>query len=259
MAGTISLNGYLYGGSGGITDVRVDGESKVSRGVADIDLSPYAKKTATQQALNAKQDKIVAGSNISIGADGKTISADLTSRIPTTEKGSAYGVAELDSSGKVPTSQLPSFVDDVVEYASRSAFPASGESGKIYVALDTNLTYRWSGTEYVEISPSLALGETSSTAYRGDRGKTAYEHATDSSRLQTAKTEGLYKVGVTNQGHISSAQAVQKADITALGIPAQDTTYSAGTNMELSGTTFNCTLPLSVSSGKFCITYDDGN
>lgn len=97
--------------------------------------------------------------------------------IPTTEKGSAGGVAELDSNGMVPSAQLPSYVDDVLEYASLSAFPATGESGKIYVALDTNKTYRWSGSAYVEISPSLALGETSSTAYRGDRGKTAYDHS----------------------------------------------------------------------------------
>ena len=79
--------------------------------------------------------------------------------------------------GKIPTSQLPSYVDDVLEYANLSAFPATGETGKIYLTLDTNLTYRWSGTAYVEISKSLALGETSSTAYRGDRGKTAYDHS----------------------------------------------------------------------------------
>lgn len=79
--------------------------------------------------------------------------------------------------GKVPSSQLPSFVDDVLEFANLASFPATGESGKIYVALNTNLTYRWSGTMYAEISPSLALGETSSTAYRGDRGKTAYDHS----------------------------------------------------------------------------------
>ena len=97
--------------------------------------------------------------------------------IPSTEKGSAGGVAELDANGMVPSAQLPSYVDDVLEYASLSAFPATGESGKIYVALDTNKTYRWSGSAYVEISPSLALGETSSTAYRGDRGKTAYDHS----------------------------------------------------------------------------------
>jgi len=58
----------------------------------------------------------------------------------------------------------------VLEYATLTLFPTTGETGKIYVALDTNLTYRWSGTTYVEISPSLALGETSSTAYAGDKG-----------------------------------------------------------------------------------------
>ena len=104
-------------------------------------------------------------------------SAEDVGAIPASQKGAASGVAELDSSGKVPTSQLPSYVDDVVEYASLSAFPATGEDGKIYIAEDTNLTYRWSGTQYVEISPSLALGETSSTAYRGDRGKIAYDHS----------------------------------------------------------------------------------
>ena len=87
------------------------------------------------------------------------------------EMGKAGGVATLDGTGQVPASQLPSFVDDVLEYASKSAFPARGETGKIYVALDTNLTWRWSGSAYVEISKSLALGETSSTAYPGDKGK----------------------------------------------------------------------------------------
>ena len=91
--------------------------------------------------------------------------------------GQPGGVAELDDTGHVPASQLPSYVDDVQEYPSRSGFPATGEAGKIYVATDTNLTYRWSGSGYVEISPSLALGETSATAYRGDRGKAAYDHS----------------------------------------------------------------------------------
>lgn len=97
--------------------------------------------------------------------------------IPTSEKGSNNGVATLDGSGKVPVAQLPSYVDDVVEYDNKTAFPQTGEDGKIYIAKDTNLTYRWSGTEYIEISPSLALGETSSTAYPGDKGKIAYDHS----------------------------------------------------------------------------------
>ena len=79
--------------------------------------------------------------------------------------------------GKVPASQLPAYVDDVLEFANLASFPATGESGKIYIALDTNLTYRWGGSSYVVMSSSLALGETSSTAYRGDRGKIAYDHS----------------------------------------------------------------------------------
>jgi hypothetical protein len=56
--------------------------------------------------------------------------------------------------GQVPSAQLPSFVDDVLEYANLAGFPATGEVGKIFVARDTNKTYRWSGSAYVEISPS---------------------------------------------------------------------------------------------------------
>ena len=78
--------------------------------------------------------------------------------------------ANLSNNGKVPASQLPSYVDDVEEYGSLLSFPTQGEEGKIYVAKDTNLTYRWSGSTYVEIGQSIALGETSNTAYPGDKG-----------------------------------------------------------------------------------------
>lgn len=85
--------------------------------------------------------------------------------------GANSGVASLGSDGKVPSSQLPGYVDDVLEYNNQSGFPQTGESGKIYVAKDTNKTYRWSGSSYIEIGQSIALGETSSTAYAGNKGK----------------------------------------------------------------------------------------
>jgi hypothetical protein len=69
-------------------------------------------------------------------------------------KGIANGLASLDGSGLVPSAQLPSYVDDVLEFATLSTFPAVGETGKIYVSLGTNLTYRWSGSAYVLISPT---------------------------------------------------------------------------------------------------------
>ena len=86
-------------------------------------------------------------------------------------KGAPNGLASLNESGIIPSAQLPSYVDDVIEVDTFSNLPGTGESGKIYIVQDTNLTYRWSGTGYVEISKSLALGETSSTAYAGDKGK----------------------------------------------------------------------------------------
>lgn len=99
--------------------------------------------------------------------------------------GQADGVAGLDSQGRVPASQLPSYVDDVLEGTLRDATtfvdpegtPYGPESGKIYIDTTTNKEYRWSGSQYAVISESLALGETSSTAYRGDRGKAAHDHA----------------------------------------------------------------------------------
>lgn len=102
-------------------------------------------------------------------AGDTTITNSLNAFIST--KGQPGGLAELDSTGKVPAAQLPSYVDDVLEYSTKAQFPQTGETGKIYVAKDTNLTYRWTGTQYLEISQSLALGETPSTAYPGDKGK----------------------------------------------------------------------------------------
>ena len=142
--------------------------------------------------------------------------------------GSANGVAELDSSGKVPSSQLPSYVDDVVEYATRNSFPATGESGKIYIAIDTNTSYRWSGSTYVALASGLTLGETASTAYRGDRGKAAYDHSLVTSgnpHNVTASDVGLSNVGnfkavstVASQGLTTTEQANARANINAISL-----------------------------------------
>lgn len=123
--------------------------------------------------------------------------------IPKSQKGAANGVATLDSDGKVPSSQLPSYVDDTLEgylyngnfYSDSShTILIAAETGKIYVDKSTNRCYRWSGSQYTEISASLALGETSSTAYRGDRGKIAYEH---SQRTGNPHGTSLSDLGVT--------------------------------------------------------------
>lgn len=126
-----------------------------------------------------------AGSSVN-WAKGDHVHPTDTSRMAANLKGAANGVAELDENGKVPAAQLPAFVDDVVEgYYYNSKFyeeaahttEITGSTGKIYVDISTEKTYRWSGSAYVVISETLALGETSSTAYRGDRGKAAYDHS----------------------------------------------------------------------------------
>lgn len=183
----------------------------------------------------------------------KGITDLLSNYILSSQKGLANGVAELDENGKVPSGQLPSYVDDVLEYDTKASFPATGETGKIYVDKTTNLTWRWGGSAYVEISPSLALGTTSSTAFRGDYGNTAYTHATAKG---SAFSSGLYKITTNAQGHVTAAIAVTKSDITGLGIPAQDTTYSAaGSSLGLVKTGGDVTI----SSGTITVNDNSHN
>lgn len=105
-------------------------------------------------------------------------------------KGAANGIATLGGDGKVPASQLPGFVDDIISgtLTNSTTFTASGNTivpdgvvapsaSIIYLDTATNKQYRWSGTSYVMTGSDLALGETSETAYRGDRGKIAYDHS----------------------------------------------------------------------------------
>ena len=123
-------------------------------------------------------------------------------------------------SGKVPAAQLPAYVDDVLEFANLAAFPVTGETGKIYLDLDTNLEYRWSGSVYVHLNPSLALGETSSTGYRGDRGKTAYDHSQDVTTNPHSVTKTQVGLGsVTNDAQLKASDL----DTDATGAADSDT------------------------------------
>ena len=162
------------GGSGGGLDVQamwyaLGQPTSEKINVTHIPELSISKITGLQAALDSKLE----------GITKAMVEGVLTGTITSHNHDGMY--APL-SGGLIPSQYLPSYVDDVVEYASLSAFPATGEGGKIYVALDTNLTYRWGGSGYVEISPSLALGHTSSTAYPGDEG------AANASAIQTLQS-----------------------------------------------------------------------
>lgn len=213
--------------AGTYTKVTVDAKGRVTTGstltIEDLPSIPSSKVTGlgTAAAVDTgtgqgnvpvvqADGKLLAtlipdlsGTYVPVGTtiNGKPLSVNVqltagdVGAIPTTQKGAASGVAELDSTGKVPASQLPSYVDDVVEcyvvgstpYAAdwlslkESGAALTPESGKIYLVISEgeyqNREYRWGGTQYAQISASLALGETASTAYRGDRGKAAYDHS----------------------------------------------------------------------------------
>ena len=170
--------------------------------INDANAQPITTTYATKTELNAK-------------ANASDFNAFKNS------KGQKDGLATLDSNGKVPSSQLPSYVDDVIEgYYYNSKFykesshttEIDGESGKIYTDLGNNKTYRWSGTTYTEISASLALGETESTAYPGNKGAA---NAANITTLQSAKID---KSILTTKGDIIYASEANTP--TRLGIGA---------------------------------------
>lgn len=177
--------------------------------------------------------EIVAGKAAASHTHGQSditgLETALAGKISTSAKGANGGVAELNANGKVPSSQLPSYVDDVLSYNSASAFPATGEDGKIYIAKDTNLSYRWGGSEYVVISPSLALGSTSSTAYRGDWGAEDRAAIGTLSTLNTTEKSNL--VGAVNELKTASdackkiVYLASEAAYEALNPPDPDTVY----------------------------------
>lgn len=225
-AGTASEGGsartLAFGGTFNVPSVTYDARGHISsKGSVKLTMpaTPSASDVGavpTSRTVNGK----ALSSNI-------TLAASDVGAIATTAKGVANGVAGLDANGKVPSSQLPSYVDDILEFSSIDDFPTTGETGKIYLDLRTDLAWRWSGSAYVEISPSLALGTTSETAFAGDKGLAAYTHAVTNKGV--AKSSDLYKITTNSEGHVIAATAAVKADITKLGIPAQDTTYSVAT------------------------------
>lgn len=120
-------------------------------------------------------------------------------QVKRSEMGAASGVATLGSNGKVPSSQLPSYVDDVIEYNGMSNFPSTGESSKIYIDTSTNKTYRWSGTTYVEISASIVVGTTTGTAFDGKIGNDHINNKSNPHGVTKAQ------VGLSNVENKSSA------------------------------------------------------
>lgn len=169
--------------------------------------------TATTASVASKASK---------DGDGNVISSTY---VKSSLLGRARGVATLDETGQVPASQLPSFVDDVIEgylyngkFYKESAHTTAitGEGGKIYVDLGNKKTYRWSGSAFVEISASIAIGETTGTAFDGKRGKDL-ENAYFSLNTNLSK-----KLNITGSSDPDTSGYITKVDFTREGLGGND-------------------------------------
>ena len=178
-------------------------------------------------------------------------------QVKRSEMGKADGVATLDSTGKVPAAQLPSYVDDVIEgYYSGGKFYTSkdssgnysgvitGETGKIYVNLNDSTTYRWSGSAYAVISETLALGETSSTAYAGNKGAA---NASEIAKIKNGTTVVPKATSAANVNGYTVATSVPA------GAKFTDTTYSdmKGATGSAAGTHGLVPAPAAGKNGQF--------
>ena len=143
----INIGGGANDGAG--QSLRSGGET-INSNFAELDV----RTTATQLAADKAGETASLAGEAATDARARADAAQAKADAVAAEKGQPNGIATLDDSGIVPASQLPSYVDDVLEFESESAFPATGETGKIYVAADSNDQYRWSGTQYILLSAS---------------------------------------------------------------------------------------------------------
>lgn len=235
----------------GATTVTTDADGNITINSTN---TVYSHPNSGATAGTYRSVTVNAQGHVTGGSNPTTLTGyGITDAVKSSEKGSANGVATLGSDGKVPSSQLPSYVDDVIEgYLSGGKFykesahttVISGETGKIYVDLTSNKTYRWSGSAFVVISETIAIGETSSTAYRGDRGKIAYDHSQSAHAPSNAEanqnafsnvTVGSTTIAAGTKTDILNIAAGSNVTITPdttnkkITIAAKDTTYGVAT------------------------------
>jgi len=230
--------------------------------IVEIDPITGLDSTNVQEALVAIKDIADNGGVTGVKGDSETTyrkgNVNITkaniglgnvtndAQVKRSEMGVANGVATLGTDGKVPAAQLPAYVDDVLEYDNKAAFPATGETAKIYVAKDTNLTYRWGGSAYIEISVSLALGETSSTAYAGDKGKALETRVTAAEENITANDQDITELqnrakaledGTSAAGKATKLATARKISLT--GDATGNTTFDGSADKSITVTLAN--------------------
>ena len=206
------------------------------------------------------------GLTVSLGSVPTT--GDLANYIPISQKGVAGGVATLDGAGLIPTSQLPSYVDDIVEAASLTALnalPANEKvAGKIYVALDTNKTYRWSGSTFVYITSGAVdsvAGKTGVvTLVKADVGLGNVDNTEDSAKNVLSATKWTTARTITLSGVTATSQTIDGSGNVSIPITAVPASLLTGTaTISTTGSAAKLTTARTIGAtgdGTWSVTFD---
>ena len=279
----VSDDNFKYNPCGNLLTTNISGNAATASSVAWGNVS--GKPSAFTPASHTHDDRYYTESEINTKLNAKANSShthtksqitDFPTSMPASDVYSwakqsskpSYTISEVSGnlpasriSGTIAAANLPSYVDDVLEYESLSKFPTTGESGKIYTALDTNKIYRWSGSAYVVISETIALGTTHSSAGYGDESRAAYNHSTKTSGNphHVTKTDvGLGNVenksSATIRGELTSANVT-----TALGYTPPKTDTNTHYTTRIVAGAANGTANASTTNGNTHINVTDDN
>lgn len=217
----------------GNADVTYDGSQNVTVSIPQaVDLTPYEKQNHAYETFETK-------------AHASSTYA-LASAI-----GVANGIATLDDSGLVPSSQLPSYVDDVLEFDSKDKFPANGEDGKIYVDKSDNKTYRYTGSGYLWINSAVATADEAVKAHKDADGNIitdTYEKKTDAAASLVTKQDKLTFDDIPTADSLNPVtsdgikKAIDAKTVDLSNYPTKDGVGAAGTwNIDVTGTATKAT------------------
>lgn len=235
----------------------------------------FSLPVATSGTGNVVTGIVQTANGITVNLGTMPTTSDLANYIPLSQKGAANGVAALDASGLVPASQLPSYVDDVLEgyykvadgkFYKEAAYTTliAGETGKIYVSLDTNKTYRWTGTTFVYITSGAVDSVNGLTGVvvlnKSHVGLSNVDNTADAAKNVLTATKWSASRTITLSGVTATAQTIDGSGNVTIPVTAVPATLLTGTAaVNTTGSAAKLTTPRTISAtgdGAWTVTFD---